>query len=275
MRSRCVRVIALGMLVAIPGLLLCSGCGSDNPSGPETIVHDLYIGGSYYYFPGGSPTGVTNGAAVFVRRDNHTGPVVSGLTVTVNGYQLQFQQSVGFYSGVVPSLVSGQDVTVSVSDGLGTVSQTVQVPYAPSNLRLFTGAWDISSSSASNRLMWDNPIMVGQGLLCYVYDYDGTHAQLLYYASTSVSTANSHLIFNYELTYYAAMSSALCLVCQGNYATYTSNPDNSSVIVLTGVWGDWPVATQRADDLCTSDHIDAAGPGTSGVTWTRGIGEPN
>lgn len=234
------------VLAAVIALTCCWGCsGSDSPSGPESIVGDLWIGAAYFYFPGGGPSRATNGAMVIVRDGTETGPIVADLTVTINGESLSFQQSVGYYSGVVPSVVSGQNVTVSVSDGLGSVSQTVQVPYALTDLDLAGGAWDISSLFAPNTLTWDNPVAVGQQLFVYIYDYDGQTATYLGSATSDNPYLESIIVFNTQLAYYESMSAARCTAFQVNRAAFSGQPSGSELLVLSGDWGDWPVTSSR------------------------------
>lgn len=233
MRFRLVVVVVLGALL--------SGCsGDDGPSGPDTIVHDLWIGGAYFYIPGSRANGITTGAVVFVRDGGEYGAIVSGLTVKINDQELAYDSSQGFYYGEAPTIASGEFGTISVSDGLGTVSQAVQVPFAPSNLEIDGGAWDITDAWTQNRVTWQNPVMVGQGTAWYVYDVVGDQATLLYY-NLGTSHQTSFTCYNYDLAYFETITSIGCVVFQGNYAEFLDNPSGSAVLMLTGVAADWSV----------------------------------
>jgi len=236
-------VVSCATVLALALTLYVSGCGGgDSPAGPESVVNDLHITGYYFHFPAGSPAGITNGAAVIIREGNSTGPVVDDLTVTVNDYQLTFQQALGLYSGVAPSLVPGQNATFKISDGLGSVQQTVQVPYAISNLGLLGGYWSTYSALTVNSLAWDNPIVVGEGIATYLYDYDGVAAHSLYWAATELSQSTTFTVMNSQLAYYQSITSILVLCGQINYALFPQNPAGSGLLVMTGVWGSWPAS---------------------------------
>jgi len=235
------RSLVLGLCV-VGAALLSSGCSDEGPAGPSTIVGDLYIGGIYLYFPAGRPDPFVNGAYVIVRDGSSTGPVVPGLTVTVNSHALTFDQSVGLYTGVAPNLVSGDNVTISVSDGLGSVSRTVQVPYAPTDLQLIGGVWNTSSAWATNTLSWDNPVVLGQGIIVYLYDYDGAEGDLIHWAESENPSAVTLTVANSALAYYQGMTSVAAIVGQVNYVLFPSNPSGSAVVVLAGDAGAWPTS---------------------------------
>jgi len=221
-------------------MLAIGGCSSDSPSGPDSVVGDLFIGGIYHYYPGGPPSRGVNGALVMVKDGAHDGPVVSGLTVKINGQELAFQQSTGYYTGVAPTVTSGENVTLSVSDGLGTLSRTAQVPYCPSDLALNNGAWDTSSSFATNTLTWDNPVSYGQSVGVYIYDDVGGDLESVFSGFNNDATADAITLYNWQLDYYD-LTSVICMVGQVNYVYFEDNPDDSAVVVITGLWGGWPV----------------------------------
>jgi hypothetical protein len=232
-------LMAAGMLAALTGSL--GGCSDNGPSGQSTIVNDIYIGGDYYFIPAGPLAGMVNGAMIVVRDGGDTGPVVTDLSVEVNGQELSFDESTGYYTGIVDGLASGDDVTISVSDGLGTVSQTVQVPYAPSDLQLVGGAWDITGSSSTNQLTWNNPATVGQAIAINIYDYDGLDADRIYWGAMGNTQATFRTLSNSELDYYATLTSVAAIVAHSNYAFFSGNPDASAVVVLGCATGTWPV----------------------------------
>ncbi len=234
------KLFVLASAIFAPMVLLFGGCSSDDaPSAPKSIVRNLYIGGVCLYSPGGTP--LTDGAYVWVREGSNTGPVVSTLTVTLNGHELQFQQSLGLYMGVAPAVVSGENVTFSVSDGLGAVSRTVQVPYAPSSIRLNGPSWNNSSSLAMNTLFWNNPVTTGQGLGVYIYDYDGTNGSLLYSGTTNDPHVTTLSLSNSDLAYYQTITSVAAAVYHVNYAEFPDNPGESFVVVASATWAVWPV----------------------------------
>lgn len=231
-------LVVLSVLVA--GFV--GGCSSsDSPSGPETIVGDLHITGSYFYVPTPSARSAS-GALVVIRDGSSSGPVVSGLTVKVNDYTLEFNQAIGYYVGTAPNLTSGDDVTIRVSDGLGSVAQTVQVPYIPSNLQLTGGVWDTSWSWSTNTITWTNPVVLGQAIAASIYDYGGVNTQRLYWATSGFPHYESISITNYEMLYYTGITSILALVGQANYADFPNNPSGSRVVVLAAAVGNWPVS---------------------------------
>ena len=236
----CICRSGVGGIVCLLALSLVS-CSSSDPAGPDTIVEDLFIGGVYRHFPEGGPSRSVAGAFVVVRDGSQTGPVVGDLAVRINGHQLSFDQSIGYYVGVAPSLASGDDVTISVSDGLGSVSQTVQVPYAPSDFRLDGDVWDTSSSYAANTLRWDNPMITAQTLSLFIYDHDGDDITQVWAGEAPNANTTSLTIYNYALSYYD-LTSAMAVVGQTNYSYFNDNPDQSAVVVLASDWGEWPVS---------------------------------
>lgn len=237
------KALRFGLVAAALCIIFASGCSDSGPSGPDTIVGDLWIAASCYCYPAGGPSGSPNSASVTVRQDTSTGAVVSDVSVAVNGTQLTYSQSLGCYRGAVPSLTAGQSASVSVSDGLGTATQAVQVPYAPLNLNLTGGSWDISNLSASNTLTWLNPGALGQKLAVFIWDYDGGSAALLGSPVSSNPNLVSLTIYNSQLAYYATIAGVRCEVFQVNEATFTGQPAGSSITALAGVWGDWPVSS--------------------------------
>ena len=232
-----------GLIAAAVCLLFASGCSNSGPSGPDTIVGDLWIEATCFCYPGGGPSGVLNNATVTVREDSGTGNVVSSVSVSVNGSQLAHSQSLGCYIGTVPSLTPGQSASVSVSDALGTTTQAIQIPYAPSSLNLVGGSWDISSSGASNTLTWLNPVAVGQKLVLLIWDYDGGSAALLGSPVSANPNVVSITVHNWQLAYYATIAGVRCEVFQVNEAVFDGQPAGSSVSAFAGDWGDWPISS--------------------------------
>jgi len=263
-------LVAVLVVIAIFGI----GCSSSSPSGPDSIVGDLWIGGAYYYYPDGGPTRATNGALVIVRDGGETGPVVSGLTVKIGGATLAYQQATGYYTGLVPGLVSGQDVRLSVSDGLGTTSKAVQVPFALSDLSVDGGAWDITSLFTTNTVRWDNPTVVGQELFVFFYDYVGSGTTYLGSTWSSNAYNESVTVSNSLLNYYSSISTMRCVALQVNRSAFANHPTGSEFLVLAGDWADWPVVSRGASDT-ESDSGGATRGGLLIRTLGEYMGQPN
>ena len=169
------------------------------------------------------------------------GPAVDGLTVSVNGQELSYSAGSGAYSGVIPAVPAGDDLTVSVSDGLGTVSRTAQVPHEAANVALQGGAWDTSGAAAENTLTWDNPVVLGEALGVFVYDQYSRDVSCVYELYDGDPEDETLTISNSELSYYD-LESAICLVGQVNYVDFEDNPGDSRVMVFAGSWDEWPVS---------------------------------
>lgn len=240
-RSNSTRTLTVPVLVLFSVLLL-HGCSKHSPSGPESIVANLLIIASYYYFPSGSPTGASGGPSVIVREGGETGPVVTGLTVTVNGSQLAFQQSLGLYGGPSLGLLPGQNATFRIADGIGAVEQTVQVPYAISGPRLLTGVWDTSDSGETNAIVWNNPIGGGGGILVYVYGYDGSSAHDLLHVEPRGSDDTNVMFYSWELAYSETIREVMACVGHFNEASFPGALSGSNLSAMTLSCASWPTS---------------------------------
>jgi hypothetical protein len=171
-------------------------------------------------------------------------------------------------------LVSGQDVSLSVSDGLGTASKSVQVPFALTDLSVDGGAWDISSAFTSNTVRWDNPVVVGQELFIYFYDYDGSGTTYLGGATSDNAYNESITVYNSLLNYYSTITTMRCVALQVNRSTFADHPEGSEFLVLAGDWGDWPVVGGGVS-VTESDSRGAAGGGLLMDELGEFMGQPN
>jgi hypothetical protein len=163
--------------------------------------------------------------------------------VDINGHALTFAQGAGEYVGVVPGLAMGDTFRTCVSDGVDSVSSTIQVPHAPSALQLDGGVWDISGPSSINRLTWEIPAQVGQAVVVQLYDYDGLSSQLLLEITSGEPGYASLTIPNSALPYYETLAGVGAVVSQVDYAGFPGNPDDSMIAVHAGVMGTWSVSS--------------------------------
>lgn len=261
----------LAMICLCSAMCFVFGCSSSShsPSGPTTQVNDFYINGSYHYFPAGNLAGVINGALLIVREDSSTGPVVTDATVTIGGTQMSFNGTQGAYTGVSATITSGQAVSFAVSDGLGTVSTSCQVPFHPTNLLLSNlGVWDTSSLVAVNSLTWTNPVAVGEALSIAIFDYNGATTQPLFFDVAPNASVVGINISNTALAYYQGISSVLVLVLQSNDADFSDNPGNSEVTMYTVLSGIFPVSNavsmSQTPPPEIPEWVELAGEETSG-----------
>lgn len=237
-------VAPLACVCLLAAITVLTGCsGSDSPAGPSTEVYDYYIGGFYYHYPTVPPSRNTDGAWVIVREDSSTGPVVTDVDVRVNGEELSFSQTNGVYTGSVPSVASGNDITFAVSDGIGAVSQSCQVPFAASNLLLSNGGvWNTSSLLSANTITWTNPLAVGQSLGVGVYDYNGVTYTPIYGSEAPSPTVTGLTLYNSQLAYYQGLSSVQIIVYHFNEAPFADNPGDSGIWVGSGLRDLFPAA---------------------------------
>lgn len=232
------RISTVALTTVAVAALLCA-CSNTSPSGPGTVVGCLHVRGSYVHVTGDPPQGYRNGAMIEVRYGSDTGPVAWKLDVDINGHSIDFDSLTGLYTGVVPSLAPGDSMTVTVSDGLGAISRTVSVPYAPSNLQLAGGIWDTSGPSVVNRLTWDNPAILGLTVAMQLYAHDGQELSFLYELQGE-PTYSDLTLPNSWLGDYETFESVGALVAQKEYVAF---PAGHGLAVLSGTVGEWPTSS--------------------------------
>ena len=222
--------------------LIFAGYSCGPSSSYPVTVHDIGVEGIYHYFPDGAPTGIAGGAEITVRECS--GENVPDFIVSIDGYELEYDSATQYYTGVAPGLTSGEYMVIAVSDGSESISDSVRVPLAISNLQLDGDSWDCSSEASTNTWSWTNPSSTSWAVAQRIYDYDGESGTPIFdrwmdWSSSSTSAR----ISNSRLDYYEGISSVL--IVSGQLA-YVGIGDcywqPTGVHVVTGVWGVWPVS---------------------------------
>ena len=232
--------LIVACIAALAALL--AGCSDYSPCGPCTTVDRLHVQGKYVRVTGDPPQGVENGARITVRWRTQTGPVVSDLEVDINDYPLEFYPSGESYMGVVPALEPGDSLRLSVSDGSSSISRTVPVPYAPTDVQLVGGVWDISGPSALNRLEWSNPGVLGLAVVIQLYGFDGEDVVFIFEVISGEPDYTDFTISNRDVPGYADFLWIYALVAQMEYVQFPVGP---GLTVLSGTIGEWPTSAGR------------------------------
>jgi hypothetical protein len=244
-RPRLSPVVPFLVSLALISLLL-AGCGeNEGPtdiqhSGPYPDVEALWINGYYFTFPAGSPSGFTRTGYVIVRENGPKGSAIPDLAVVMDGTTLSFDDVERAYVGSVPALAAGESATLTVGNGIESVTATVTIPAAPTALRIPKGYWDTSEPWTPNTLRWTNPETRGESIAVFVYADLGEVLRQIFWTETSQSEADYLTIYNQAIPYYETYDRLAALVCHVNYAYFEGNPNNASFAALAGVWGSWP-----------------------------------
>jgi hypothetical protein len=226
-------------------LVSIGGCSDGGPTGPESIVTGLAVDGAYYCYPDGGPWGQPMAVVGIYDADyaEHGGSAwPEDLVVTVGGSQLSY--SGGDYVGPAPVVAAGEQVVLTVSDGLGTISQAVEVPYPPTGLELAGGAWDMSGLYASNTLTWQNPTHVG-GMVALRIRQAGGGTGPGGGSLTGDPDLETMTVFNWQLSNYADIDSVLGEVFQVNTASFAGLGYGSAFSAYSGGWSEWPISGMR------------------------------
>jgi hypothetical protein len=234
----------LALLVGVAVVCCCVASCSDSPSSPEAgrTVDDLWFDGGYDLYPASARDQLESGAALIVHEGAGTGPTVDDITVIMNADTLSYNPTTERYEGVVPGLLEGDDLTITLIDGTSWLSKTLTVPYAPTNLSLSNNTWDFSSGDAENVLMWDNPQMLGQYLVVLIWDNDGATRRLMYYDESDEVTSTSKTIQTSELWYTSPPDEVMCVVWQKNQIFLPDQCGGSFFIANGGVSQSYPTS---------------------------------
>ena len=227
----------LWILAAVGLVALLAGCSSSTgPSDAETL-DDYWIQGYYAYYPPGQREITWESCVVFVRSGGADGDPVSGLSVTCNGQALSFEQT--GYFGDVADIEPGEDVTFSVSEGGHSVSLTLEVPGAPSNLTLQEGSWDFSSPSGTHTLSWDNPAVVADSVHVGVAGR-GVHPTMVFgHSETLEGSAMQVTLSNASMSGFSGATVVSCAVLQGVRGVFPGHSGGSESWARAGVVEDW------------------------------------
>jgi hypothetical protein len=225
------------LLVVLVVAAAIAGCSSSTgPSGAETL-DDYWIQGYYCHYPAGQRELSWEPCVVFVRSGGTDGDAVSGLSVTCNDQALTFQQ-VGYYADIA-DIEPGDDVTFRVSDGTRSVTLTLEVPGAPTNLALQEGSWDFSNPSGTHTLTWDNPTVVADSVLVGVVG-QGVHPMMVFaHAEQLEGDATQVTLSNADMSDFSDADDISCAVTQGVRGAFPGHSGGSEMWARAGVIGDW------------------------------------
>jgi hypothetical protein len=226
-------------------LISVGGCSDKGPTGPESILTAVVVRGGYFYYHDGEPWGVSSIAAVDVEAGLAGHDTYEVLVVTVGGTRLSNAPGGSVYMGLVPGAAPGQQILFTVSDGIDTISQAVEVPHPPTGLELAGGAWDVSGLYASNTLTWQNPAEAAEQVgvrLVHAPCVDG--ATPLGGVLLGVPSSESMTVLNSEVWGYSydSVDSVMGQVFLVNSAPSAGEEYDCEFSAYSGDWNVWSVS---------------------------------
>jgi hypothetical protein len=232
------RAAPLVLLGVASVVALQLGCGGDStgPGDVDITFDDYWIHGYYAYFPDGQRSSFLP-CVVEVRAGSEDAAAVAGLTVTCGGQALTYDH--GLYTANVTGIVSGEDVTFQVSDGRGSVSATLEVPQAPSDLALVEGAWDFADTLATHTLAWQNPPTLADTLLFALAGTIVHPPQVASYTTLLPPETTSVTLEHTDLSGFTSSMDIICGVFQANSGQFGSHSGESLLWARAAVVLDW------------------------------------
>ena len=229
------------------------GCGDNVASSvpsAEIELSDIWISGSYQYYPQGSPPQHVVCYAL-ARHGSHSGDAIDdGISITCNGQILESAGSEGYYAGEVTGIVCGGELTVVVSNGVASTSASVWVPDAPSGIQLPAGAWDISDPAACHQMIWSCPGTHADATFVYAGGIDSGGWTVCCGGALVAGDACSTMIFNDEFFWPAGASPADVVAMRGRVLRENSvefaDLAGSVFVARAGSWQDWGIALLEA-----------------------------
>lgn len=238
----CLRIILPFLM--INALLLSTGCFMENaPAGPDpkpTVdLAGLFITGYAYCFPAGNYPGSPSHAIVWVWEKKDHGTPVTDLTVSVAGSILPYDIVQRSYAGATAPLSQDGSVELIVSNGETSVSSTLLVPFAPMNLRIPKGYWDVSGPDIPNTLRWETPVTLGESITVTIYGVNGDNQQSLYWLETDWVEANYLTVYNHEIPYYGTFDRFRAMVGYTRTCAVPGCLTGSEFLAVAAAWGEW------------------------------------
>jgi hypothetical protein len=232
------RSVCAALLLAVSVLMVQFGCGSSTTGPGDAITFDDYwIHGYYAYMSDGSLRASFLPCVVEIRAGSEGADPVSGLNVTCGGQTLTYDQ--GLYSADVTGIVPGQDVTFQVSDGRTSVSATLQVPDAPSNLTLEEADWDFSNPLGSHTLTWENPADLADTLLFALAGASLHPPQVASYTLFLPPETTSITIANADLSEFSSLWEIVGGVFQSNRGHFIGHSGESLLWARAAAVEEW------------------------------------